>query len=143
MSESKRVFVDSSVLIAAAISAKGSARDLLLLALSGRVTVVVSGLVFEETERNLTEKFPAALPAFHLFRNAWEGATVDPDPNLVIQVHEIVAVKDAAIVAAAVTAAAEYLATYDRKHLLRRRDQIKDSFGVTVMTPDEILKVVP
>jgi predicted nucleic acid-binding protein len=135
--------VDSSVLIAAAISARGAARDLLLEGLRGRRTLHLSTLVLLETERNLRKKQPAALPAFEGFRAALTAAVVDPPVALVRRVAGVVAPKDAPIVAAALEAGAAYLASYDRKHLLRQREAIKAEFGLIVATPDEILSAAP
>ena len=117
MSRLQIIFVDSSVLIAAAISSRGFARDLILSAFGGRCVVVLSSLVLEETERNLATKFPRALSAFGLFRGVWEASVVDPDLSMVDRVGEVIALKDAPIVAAAIKVGADFLATYDRKRI--------------------------
>jgi hypothetical protein len=52
------------VLYAAAFSATGPARRLILKGLQGSVTLCISDLVLEETKRNLTKNAPAALPYF-------------------------------------------------------------------------------
>ena len=54
----QRLFLDSSVLFAAAYPRTGHARDLVLMAVRGEITVVVSHLVLEETRRNLAESIP-------------------------------------------------------------------------------------
>ena len=132
--------IDSSVLIAAAISARGAARDLILYGIGGELALVVSELVLVETERNLLLKAPAAFPAFEAFRAALGAELADPGKVLVLRVAKVIEVKDAPIVAAAIRAKADYLATYDRRHLLNIRDQIRDAFGVAVAMPDEILR---
>jgi len=134
-----KLFIDSSVLIAAAISPRGSARDLIIAGLSGGLTLVLSALIFEETERNLAKKYPRALPMLEILRTAWEGTLVEPDPALIRQVGKVVALKDAPIVAGALAARATWLVTYDRRHLLRQKDPIRTMFGITVATPDEVL----
>ena len=58
-----KVFIDSSVLFAAALSAKGSARDLTLRSTQGDYALYVSPLVLEEVERNLARKAPVASAA--------------------------------------------------------------------------------
>src|SRR5918996_2044386 len=60
----RRIFLDSSVLYAAAFSATGPARRLILKGLQGSVTLCISDLVLEETKRNLAKNAPAALPYF-------------------------------------------------------------------------------
>jgi hypothetical protein len=62
----KRVFLDSSVLYAAAFSATGPARGLILKGLEGSIALAISDLVLEETKRNLTKNAPSALPSFYL-----------------------------------------------------------------------------
>jgi predicted nucleic acid-binding protein len=133
------VFFDASVLFAAAYSQRGSARDLLLAGLRGQATIWASEFVLEETERNLTAKAPAALPAFHLFRPTLTINLSQPSRSLVLRVARTVELKDAPVVAAAVAARARYLATYDRRHLLNHAAAIEAAFNVTVATPDDIL----
>jgi hypothetical protein len=85
----------------------------------------VSPFVLEETWRNLNAKAPRALPFFLAFQAAGVAQTVDPDPELVRRVTQVVVLKDAPIVAGAIEANASYLASYDRKHLLRQAAVIK------------------
>jgi predicted nucleic acid-binding protein len=136
------VFVDSSVLFAGSLSAKGFARDLLLAGLTGQVALVLSSDVFEETERNLSRDYPRALAAFQQFKDAWSGAVIDPDPEAVQEIAERIARKDAPIVAAALAAGVDYLATYDRKHLLSEKVLIKSSYNLAVVTPEEVLAMI-
>ncbi len=56
-----RVFVDSSVLIAAALSSNGSAHDLIRLGSERRVALVISPLVVTEVKRNIRRKPPDRL----------------------------------------------------------------------------------
>ena len=135
-----RVFVDSSVLFAAALSKRGHARELLMRGLQGDVELVFSDLVFEETARNLAEKAPQALPLFALVREALGRSVVHALKALVLKAARVVAVKDAPILAAAAEARASYLATYDEKHLLRAAHLIEETFGLTVARPDIVLR---
>jgi predicted nucleic acid-binding protein len=64
-----RVFLDSSVLLAAAYSATGSARDLVMAAIQGRVGLAPSQYVLDETERNLLRRAPQGHPAFLVIRD--------------------------------------------------------------------------
>jgi predicted nucleic acid-binding protein len=50
--------------------------------------------------------------------------------------------KDAPIVAAAARVKAEYLATHDVKHLLSHAKAIAEAYGITVLTPAELLSVL-
>lgn len=71
------IFSDSSVLIAAAISARGFARDLLLAGVRQQLRVVVTPLVLTENGRNLLAKAPAAWPAFQQLEQI---LVQEPDP---------------------------------------------------------------
>lgn len=138
----QRAFVDSSVLMAGALSASGSARDLLLAGVRGEVHLLASPLVLLETERNLARKAPAGLPAFYEFRALLEGNLVDPSRELVVEVARHIEPKDAPIVAAAHVARAAYLATYDRRHLLRQADLIRQVYSIETVTPDVVVSAL-
>lgn len=133
------VFIDTSVLFAASHSPTGSARDLIVAAILGRVTLALSPFVVDETRRNLLQKSSYALPFFEAFLARGFVQLVEPPTALTQQAASMIAKKDAEIVAAASHVGAMFLATYDRKHLLSRRQEILDAFGVAVATPDEIL----
>ncbi len=141
--KTKRVFVDSSVLIAAAISGRGAARDLIRRGFRGEIDLCIAPEVLEESERNLSAKAPVALADFYIFRDLLAGKLVDPPASLVLACANVVALKDAPIVAGAIHASATHLATYDRKHLLQHKEKIREQFGVIVVVPDEIIKARP
>ncbi len=134
-----RVFADSSVLFAAAYSRTGSAYNLLQTALARRVRLVLSELVLEETERNISENAPEALSAFEQLRVALPFLLSNPSEALLLETAAVIAPKDAAIVAGARRARTKLLATYDRKHLLGRSTAIQSAVGITVATPQHIL----
>jgi predicted nucleic acid-binding protein len=50
--------------------------------------------------------------------------------------------KDAPIVAAAAKVKAEYLATHDVKHLLNYAKAIEKAYGITVLTPAELISTL-
>ena len=136
-----RVLVDTSVLFAAVRSNRGFARDLINAGIDGIADLVIGDAVLDETTRNLSKKGSAAelryfgdLITFDALR------LVSPTSILVARVARSVEVKDAAIVAAAITAEASMLATYDRRHLLSQADVIREAFGVEVLTPEEVLR---
>jgi predicted nucleic acid-binding protein len=135
-----RVFIDSSVLFAAALSSTGSARELIITAARGQIDLVFSRFVLDETERNLAAKAPRALPFFHTLRRLGIARTVDPSASLVRRVAKVVVTKDAPIVAGAINASAPFLASYDRKHLHAQAALIRARFGIDVAVPDDILR---
>jgi predicted nucleic acid-binding protein len=136
----RKVFLDASVLIAAAFSAHGVARDLVLAGIRGRMRPAIGQITLDETERNLTRKFPAALLVLTLILQALALELVTPSHALIEQVASMVALKDAPIVAGAIGTRAEYLASYDREHLLGQATMISATFGLAVATLDDTLK---
>ena len=99
------VFFDSSVLFAAAASATGASRTIVVLAEIGFVKGVVSAQVLEEVERNLSRKAPAALPFYHQLIASLDLEVVnDPSPERVAECVQVIEAKDAPILAAAMEA---------------------------------------
>lgn len=106
----RRVFADSSILIAGAGSRTGASRAVLTIAEIGLFKLVVSQQVLEECERNLNKKLPAALPIFTQLLAAIDPEIV-PNPPLSESARwtSIIEAKDAPILAAAVLAKVDRL----------------------------------
>lgn len=104
-----------------------------------QVTLVISRYVVDETRRNLSRKSAQALPFFEAFLTRGLVEFAEPAVALVQQAAIVVVAKDAEIVAGAVQARAPFVATYDRKDLISKREEVFAAFGVTVATPGEIL----
>jgi predicted nucleic acid-binding protein len=138
----RRIFLDSSVLYAAAFSATGPARRLILKGLEGSVTLAISYLVLEETKRNLTKNAPAALPYFMMLADLFSPGITNPTKAEVVKAAQVVHLKDALIVAAAAKAKADYLATHDVKHLLNHARAIEEAYGITVLAPAELVSIL-
>jgi predicted nucleic acid-binding protein len=130
------------VLYAAAFSATGPARRLILKGLEGSVALAISDLVLEETKRNLKKNAPSALPSFTMLADLFSPFITNPTKAEVFKAAQIVHLKDAPIVAAAVRSKAEYLATHDVKHLLNHATAIAEAYGITVLTPAELLRAL-
>lgn len=74
-----RFFFDTSVYIAALLSPKGAARELVRLAEAGAIRMVVSQEVIIEIDRVLSEKFPQFLQESRLiWKNLGPELTADP-----------------------------------------------------------------
>lgn len=132
-----RVLLDSSVFFAAAYSGRGSAHDLLIAA-KGRVALVLSRYVLDETGRNILKRAPRFHPDFVRFRDDVPYELSLPSRALVADTERVVVAKDAPVIAAARAAQVTIVATCDRKDLLSKREEILAAFGVTVATPSEI-----
>ena len=113
-----RIFIDSSVLFSAAYSSKGHARDLIMMAARDEIRLVISSLVMEETRRNLADFAPEVLPALEQIFDSIDFEIINPTKADVIEAVKIVALKDAAILAAVKVAQVELFVTLDKKHLL-------------------------
>lgn len=103
-----KVFIDSSVLVAGAISYKGTARELLIKGFQNQFDLYISPEVLEESERNISRKAPDSLNDFYIFKKALERKLAKINKNLILKVSEMVEIKDAPIVAGALQAKAVY-----------------------------------
>ena len=136
-----RAFIDSSVLIAASYSPTGASREIMRQAIRGNVTLVISKLVLEETERNLADKAPKALPFFQQFLNTLNFEFVRPTKRQILQAASYTALKDAPIVAAAKRAQVDFLASLDRRHLVGVSEVVQQS-GLKIVLPSELLEEI-
>ncbi|HET9662518.1 MAG TPA: PIN domain-containing protein [Thermomicrobiales bacterium] len=135
----RRVFIDSSVLIAASLSRTGYARDLVLLGIEHPVELITSSYVLGETRRNLTKKSIRAIPDFEAFIALGIFAVRNPPSRLIHEVAELIEPKDAPIIAGALAARCGLIATFDRKHLLSEAEQIHRFWDLVVEKPGAII----
>jgi len=136
-----RAFIDASVLIAACYSSSGASREIILQAIRGNASLVISELVIQETERNLANKAPNALPAFHQFLDAVSFEFVRPTKQQILQAAAYIALKDAPIVAAAKRAQVDYLVSLDRRHLVGLPEVAQKS-GLRIVLPNQFLEEI-
>ena len=132
----KRVFIDSSVLFAAAYSEKGFARDLIITGIREQAHLVISSLVMEETRRNLADFAPETLPALECIFELASFEVVNPSKQTVLEAAKWVALKDAPILAAAKSAKVDILATLDKRHLLGR-PELESYIVARILRPKE------
>jgi predicted nucleic acid-binding protein len=95
--------------------------------------------VLEETKRNLTKNAPLALPSFTIIAELLSPQIIRPTKAEVLRAAQVVHLKDAPIVAAAAKAKSDYLATHDVKHLINHAQAIEQAYGITVLTPADLL----
>jgi predicted nucleic acid-binding protein len=136
------VFLDSSMLFSACYSTSGFAHDLLAIGRPPEVELGVSEVVLMETRRNLTRKDPRAAERFERQLAHGPFFQAHPSAELILEAARVIEPKDAPIVAGAIAAGADFLATYDRVHLLAQADLIRDQFGFGVATPKGVLDVI-
>lgn len=134
-----RVFLDTSALIAGLASAKGSAREIMRLAETGLINIVVSRQVIVEADRNIGSKLPELLADYREYMKALSPELVNnPASNQVRKYVSMINPDDAPILAAAEISGADYLVTWDRKHFISSR--VQKNVKVKVVTPAEFLR---
>jgi uncharacterized protein len=135
-----KLFLDANVIFSAAHTQEGRAQDLIALARAGFCTLLTSPHASEEARRNLMlksrgfeQRLAAALAQITLVAEA---------PAVLVQWAQAqgLPLKDAPILAAAVSAAAEYLVTGDTRDFGHLYD--KALRGVTTVTPAKALSLV-
>jgi len=134
-----RLFLDSSVLFAAAYSKHGPSYDLIHLAIDDQVTLVTSPLVLLETTRNLASSAPEHLAALQRILEAIPFEMVRPTTREVRAAARHVVLKDAPILAAARKAKVDYLVTLDKKHLLGK-PELAQYARTLIAAPQEVVQ---
>lgn len=135
-----RLFLDANVIFSAAHTQEGRAQDLIALARVGFCTLVTSPHALEEARRNLALKSRGHEP--RLAAALAQVSLVAEAPAVLVQWAQAqgLPLKDAPILAAAVSAAAEYLVTGDARDFGHLYDQALR--GVTTVTPAKALALV-
>ena len=137
-----RVFMDSSALFAAIVSPTGAARELIRLAVEEEIQLVISGDAITETRRNISLKAPELEPLLDRLLVALDFEVIsDPGREAVREAEAYVAQKDAFIVAAAKKADVDYVATFDRRHLIDP-PEVAEKSGLRIATPGDILEEI-
>jgi putative PIN family toxin of toxin-antitoxin system len=136
--EPRRVFLDTSALIAGLISSTGAAREVLRLGEAGVIRLVVSEWVVVELDRILSAKFSSYLQEIrHFLKDIHLEAVDDPPVARVKRFRGIIEDDDAPILAAAVEARVDALVTWDKRDFLKAK--VKESVGFPILTPAEFL----
>jgi predicted nucleic acid-binding protein len=134
------IFLDSSALIAGAISESGAAHILLNLGESKDIVLTVSELVIFESERAMAKKAPDNLNDLRsLIKSSNLRIVENPSRKEVeANLYLIKDPNDVPILLAAIKAKVDYLATHNRKHFLDD-PQVADRSGLRIGTPGEVL----
>jgi predicted nucleic acid-binding protein len=136
----RRVFADSSVLIAGAVSRRGASRAVMIMAEIGLFKLVLSRKVLEECQRNLSEKVPTVLPVFaELMARIEPEILPDPLPEESARWQAIIEAKDAPILAAAVNARVDRLLSLDVKDFT---PDVAAQSGLIIQTPGDFVKEI-
>lgn len=134
------IFLDSSALIAGAISETGAAHVLLNLGESKDIVLTVSELVIWESERSMAKKAPDNLNDLRTLIKLSNLRIVD-NPSLEeveANLYLIDDPNDVPILLAAMKARVDYLATHNRKHFLDD-PRVSERSGLKIGTPGDVL----
>lgn len=136
----RRVFADSSVVIAGSFSPTGASRAVLLMAEIGLFQLVASRQVLDECERNLRIKMPTALTTFaQLLASANLMVVDDPTPQQTARWLPYIEAKDAPILAAAVLANVDRLLTLNTKDFT---PEVAAVSGLVVQLPSAFVREI-
>ena len=115
-----RVFLDTSVLFAAAHSEGGGARVILELGEAGAISLWVGPWVLREAEAVLERKSPRSKARFALLLDrAQVQVGQEASPGALGQAQSVIDyLPDAQVVAEAVMIGVDYFVSFDRKHLV-------------------------
>ena len=140
MPKKKKVFIDASVLIAAATSPDGGSSLVLEVCRGCNFHATTTRKVLLEAQKNIRKKFPSVI-LLNFYR---EIATINAEAvqpatqEELSQYNNIIAIKDRHVIACAIKSSSAFLITLDRKHF--KNEAIKQAnLPVTIMTPKEFL----
>lgn len=134
------IFLDSSALIAGAISEAGAAHVLLQLGESEDILLTISEMVIVESERSIAKKSPRNLNDLRkLIKTAKLRIVDDPSIKEVeANLYLIEDPNDVPILLAAMKAKVDYLATHNRRHFLDD-PKVAERAGIRIGTPGDVL----
>jgi predicted nucleic acid-binding protein len=134
------IFLDSSALIAGAISETGAAHVLLQLGESEDILLTISEMVVVESERSMAKKSPRNLNDLRSLIKAANLRIVRNPSNKEVEtnLYLIGDPNDVPILLAAIKAKVDYLATHNRKHFLDD-PKVAERSGLKIGTPGDVL----
>jgi predicted nucleic acid-binding protein len=134
------IFLDSSALIAGAISESGAAHVLLNLGESQDIVLTVSELVIIESERSMAKKAPSNLNDLRSLIKLSNLRIVDNPTKEEVEanLYLINDPNDVPILLAAMKAKVDYLATHNRRHFLDD-PKVAELSGLRIGTPSDVL----
>ena len=134
------IFLDSSALIAGAISESGAAHVLLNLGESQDIVLTVSELVIIESERAMAKKAPSNLNDLRSLIKSSNLRIVDNPAKEEVEanLYLINDPNDVPILLTAMKAKVDYLATHNRRHFLDD-PKVAEISGLRIGTPGDVL----
>ncbi len=134
----RRIFLDSSVIIAGTVSTLGSAHAVIRMGEIGLFTIVVSTTVLNECQDNIQRKIPKSMPYFvDIFLSIQPEILPDPSPEESLIWEAVIERKDAPILAAAVKGKVDRLLSWNTKHFT---PEVGKAAGIIIQTPGDFMQ---
>ena len=137
-----KVFLDSSVVIAATLSFSGGSFCIIRDSISHQYKLLISNYILEECIRILKEKYPQKLFILTLILDSFSFEIVkDPPSSEVERLIKIIDFRDAPVLAAALKHKVRYLITLDKKDFLGPKVlEFAQRKQLLILTPGEFLE---
>jgi len=134
-----KVFLDSSVIIAAVLSFSGGSFRLIRESVFKGYTLLISNYVLEECLRVLKLKYPEKIFILAMLLENFRFQIVkDPSQKEVEKLIKIIEPEDAPILAGAIKYKAKYLVTLDKKDFLNLKVlEFVKKHKISILTPKE------
>lgn len=142
-SSALKVFIDSSVLIAAVGSPSGGSARVLRLAKGDKIKLYVTLEVLRETRLNIAEKFSREKLVRFLMEVKFAKIKIVPDllEKETAKWASLTVEKDTHVLAGAIKAKAEILLSLDKQHILTAK--VKKNFPIPVQNTKQFLAAFP
>ncbi|AEG15994.1 protein of unknown function DUF132 [Desulfofundulus kuznetsovii DSM 6115] len=132
-----KVFLDSSVIIAALASSTGGSHEVLALAELGIIVPCISEDVVGEVLRNIQKKLPGCMDSYYVLFKTLPFKIVDAASEDLEYASSLINEKDAPILAAAISGKVDWLLSLD-KHFLN--SDLKGKVNFAIGTPGDFLQ---
>lgn len=136
----KRVFLDSSVLVAAVASLEGASALVLGWCRQGKLTGYISTDVLGEANKNVGLKLGAS--SLSRFEDIIEKSHLvlvpEPSVEFISVCERVIHPKDASILAAAIQSPADTILTFDKRHFFTK-DAVAFAVPKKIMTPGDFI----
>lgn len=138
MPKQLRIFLDSSALISGLNSPNGGSGIIISAFLAGKISIIISGQIIDEVQKNISEKFPLLREPFLSFLVSQPIIAPPPSLQEVKRAYEIIQTNDAPILAAAIKSRPDFLITLDAKHFFI--DRVKEKVSFVICSPKDFLQ---
>ncbi|PJB99273.1 MAG: hypothetical protein CO077_02570 [Candidatus Nealsonbacteria bacterium CG_4_9_14_0_8_um_filter_35_12] len=139
-----KIFLDSSVIIAAILSSTGGSFRLIRESFFNNYNLLISDYVLDECIRILNKKYPTKANILTLFLTNFNFKILrDPPEKEIENLIEIINFRDTPILAAALKYKSNYLATLDKKDFLNPKVlEFAKKKKLAIITPKEFLEII-